>query len=351
MDCRTIGILIPTLKKGGAEKQAALLASALKEEYRVVMIVMAPGSGMEEENIKIASLPVGRLITLSGGVLSQTRQLLSVLKREKVDTLFCYLTRPDIIGPIVGRMAGVKTIYQGLRNAELPKAKLLLEKIGNEWADGAIVNNYAGEKIFFQKGIRKMSVIPNCYPNPKEYVEREDKKEVTVITVGRFVAQKDYRTAIAAVSKAMKGSDNLKLKIIGHGELEWQVRQWVEDSGMADRCEILINPKNIMSHLMAADIYLSTSLFEGTSNSIMEALDASLPVVATDVGDNCKLVADGLSGFLTDIGDVDTIANRLIQLASERKLRLDMGREGNAILKRDFSMDAFKKRYLALLEK
>lgn len=350
MNRRTIGILIPTLKKGGAEKQAALLASVLKNDYRVVMIVMAPDSGMEEENMEIASLPIGDMITLSGGIISQIRQLYFVLKRNRIDTLFCYLTRPDIIGPIIGRMAGVKTIYQGLRNAELPKAKLLLEKIGNEWADGAIVNNYAGEKIFFQKGLRNMTVIPNCYPDPKSYTERKDSRYITVITVGRFVAQKDYHTAIAAVSKAMGNVDNLKFKIIGHGELEGQVRDWIKDFNIADRCEILINPKNIMGHLLDVDIYLSTSLFEGTSNSIMEALDASLPVVATDVGDNCKLVEDGVNGFLTGTGDVDTIANRLEKLAADRVLRLDMGREGNAILKRDFSMEAFKSRYMELLE-
>lgn len=47
-----------------------------------------------------------------------------------------------------------------------------------------------------------------------------------------------------------------------------------------------------------ADIYLSTSLFEGTSNSIMEAMNADLPIVATNVGDNGLLVKNEINGFL-----------------------------------------------------
>lgn len=83
-----------------------------------------------------------------------------------------------------------------------------------------------------------------------------------------------------------------KFIIVGYGELESQVRQWVNAYKVGSFTEILINPNNIPQLEYDADIYLSTSLFEGTSNSIMEGMNANLPVVCTDVGDNYCLVKE-----------------------------------------------------------
>ena len=62
---------------------------------------------------------------------------------------------------------------------------------------------------------------------------------------------------------------------------------------------ILINPPNIHDILKSCDIYLSTSLFEGLSNSIMEAMSTGLPVIATDVGDNRYLLRMDTTGILS----------------------------------------------------
>lgn len=346
---RTIAILIPTLKKGGAEKQAVLLGNALSATHRVRLFVLFPEAGLEKELVDLFAPGLENMSLLSGGSLRRLRALYKELRAMKADTMFCYLTYPDFWGPVVGRLAGVKHIYQGLRNASLPTAKLVLEKLGNMLSTGAVVNNHAGVDVFRRKGIRRMTVIPNCYLNPKAATEHPLRDEVRVISVARFVAQKDYETAIAAFARAHAAVPSLRYRIIGHGELEEQIRQWIKDYGVEGCVELTINPKNIPAYLADSDIYLSTSLFEGTSNSIMEAMDASLPVVATDVGDNAHLVHDGESGFVTAVKDVDAIASAVIRLAKSPGLRNTMGAEGNAILHRDFSMQAFTRNYLALL--
>lgn len=344
---KRVAILIPTLKKGGAEKQAALLAKALSDNHIVYLIVRDDSEGLESELISLSGLPLDKLICLRG---NQVRSLYNVFKHYNIRILFCYLTWPDFWGPIIGRLAGVTHIFQGIRNAQLPFPKLVLELVGNLFSTGAITNNYSGFKIFKRKGLRKQTVIPNCYLNPKDYVKRPAKEELTVITVGRFVEQKDYPTAIAAMAMAMKKIPSLRFKIIGHGELEEKIKEWLWTFGIENRTEVLINPKNILSHLEEADIYLSTSLFEGTSNSIMEALDAGLPVVATNVGDNNQLIEDGVSGFLAENQDISSIANHIVELANNPTQRLKMGKAGNMLLKERFSFELFKNRYLTLLE-
>ena len=68
------------------------------------------------------------------------------------------------------------------------------------------------------------------------------------------------------------------------------IRNWVKENDLENIINIYLNPDNVQKFISTADIYFSTSIFEGTSNSIMEALNWSLPVVATNVGDNEYLI-------------------------------------------------------------
>lgn len=87
---------------------------------------------------------------------------------------------------------------------------------------------------------------------------------------------------------------------MGYGSLEAQIREWIKQYGIDDITTVYINPNNIAELLDQANIYISTSLFEGTSNSIMEAMNADLPIVATNVGDNGQLVQNRENGFLSN---------------------------------------------------
>ena len=95
---------------------------------------------------------------------------------------------------------------------------------------------------------------------------------------------------------------------------------------------------------------LSTSLFEGLSNSIMEAMEFSLPIVATDVGDNKELIVSGKNGFLTNVGDIEDISTKLLKLIVDDKLRVQMGLNSYIYLKDNFSIEKFKQRYIELIE-
>ena len=171
--------------------------------------------------------------------------------------------------------------------------KNVLEWISHNFvATGTIFNCYSGEKAFIKKGFKKSKciTIPNCFPNIAEPKETTDKEKVRIITVARFHPQKDYETAVKAIAFLKKANKNFVFDLCGYGYLEDQIRRWVKKYGVEDVVEFHIHPNNIPDLLSQADIYISTSLFEGTSNSIMEAMNWCLPVVCTNVGDNGKLV-------------------------------------------------------------
>lgn len=348
--CKTVAIFIPTLKKGGAEKQAILLANAMADEHKVFFVLFNPELGIEEEFLKLINDNNVGLIKLQGTLAAKLKQFYKILKRKKIEVLFCYLTRPNFFGSIVGKFAGVKLVFQGIRSSFLPWNKIIEEKISGWFSNGIIVNCYSGKIILENKGLRKITVIPNCHVNPKLAISREDRKLVRIISVGRFTAPKDYRTALEAVAMLKKNFIDFKYIIVGYGELESEIKSWVKELGLFEMTKILINPKNILSLLDESDIYLSTSLYEGTSNSIMEALDSSLPIVATNVGDNYVMIEEGQNGFLTKVGDVKALAASLLKLARSYELRNKMGKRSNEILREKYSLERFKESYLKLVQ-
>ena len=350
---KNIAILIPTINAGGAEKQASLLASRLATKYNVC-VILYPGEAkvnianiqrLEEANIKIHKL--------IGGTFAKIQELKSLLKGNNIEILFNYLTKPNFIGSIAAKKAGVAHIYNGIRNSRIDWWKLILERFAhNRYATGTIYNCYSGEEYFSSKGLKKEKaiVIPNCFPNISAPIVREDKEVKHIVTVGRFVPQKDYKTIIVTIAELVKLRQDFVMDIIGYGEEEQNIRGWIKEYGVGEYINIHIRPDNVQDIVCDADIYLSTSLFEGTSNSIMEALNWSLPVVATNVGDNDHLVIDMVNGTLHPIGDAEGMATSIAKLLESSQLRNEYGMASNRNLRENYSMEIFEERYLQLIE-
>ena len=119
--------------------------------------------------------------------------------------------------------------------------------------------------------------------------------------------------------------------------------------GIDNISTIYINPDNIAQLEDEADIYFSTSLYEGTSNSIMEGMNANLPIVCTNVGDNNQLVEDGKNGFICDVKDVESLTMALSILCNDCALRNAFGKVSKEKLEANYSVDYFRQQYLKLI--
>lgn len=347
-----IVIFVKNLASGGAEKQAVLLAKTLDGHYGSHIVVWQGGRIDDRYRAMLAGTGV-EVHGIYGGTIARMRGLVALLRRLRPAAVFSYLTAANAIAALAGRAAGVRVVTS-LRSTVLPRAKLVADRfVTNHLAAATVSNSHAGVDIFAARGFdrRRLRAIPNCFDGISPYSLRPERADgtVRVITVGRFVPDKDYRTAIAAFAAAARRHDGLRLDIVGYGQLEQQIRRWIDEHGIADRTTVHINPPGIPALLREADIYLSTSLFEGTSNAIMEGLNADLPVVATDTGDNRRLVVDGVGGYVLPVGDTDGIARALAALAADRPARLAMGAASKRHLAEGFSTDTFLESYTQLI--
>ena len=350
---KNIAILIPTINAGGAEKQAVLLAAQLAKKCNVHVIVFAGEKESFAKNVEILEQANVNIHKLIGGSFGKIKQLKKLFKERNIEILFNYLTFPNVIGSLVGKGAGVEKCYGGIRSSRLPWWKMVMERfIHNHTATATIYNCYSGAEYFGNKGFRRDNniVIPNCFKNIAEPIVHQEREVKHIVTVGRFVPDKDYKTIISTIAELKTLRQDFVMDIIGYGEEEQNIRSWIKEFDVEKYINIYIRPNNVQDIVRDADIYLSTSLFEGTSNSIMEALNWSLPVVATNVGDNNHLVIDGVNGTLHPIGDAKGMAISIANLLNNYELRKKYGLASNNNLRENYSMEIFEKRYLSIIE-
>ncbi|MCF8460892.1 MAG: glycosyltransferase family 4 protein [Flavobacteriales bacterium] len=349
---RNIGFLLRSLTPGGAEKQAMILARLLSGRHTVHVFVYYPEQVDHKFLDRIAVTSVD-IISLHGSWLTKPFSFYRELKSRNIEVLFTYLLLANMVGGIIGWLAGVKLKVGGIRNSVLDPKKEPAERFLHNYVNNlSIFNNYCGVTLLGQKGFRKEKavVIPNCFDIGKKLVVHRPERLVTILSVGRFTNQKDYLTAIRVMSKLKSDGLSFRYLAVGWGDLEHQVRQWVAEFDLTDRVEIVINPANMDDYYRDADIFLMTSLFEGLSNAVMEAMSFSLPIVATRAGDNGRLVDSEKNGFLAEIGDVPTLAKGLSELISSPRMRNEFGARSYEKLKNEYGEERFVERYEQFIE-
>ena len=349
---KKIAIVIKNLTRGGAEKQSILLARTLANEYEVHYVIL---NGHKVNDNYMAILHSDNRIivhSFTGSFIHRIKQFHSCVRELVPYAIFSYLTMANLIAASIGRLCGCHRIYPGLRNSRLPWLKLVADRfICNHLATYAISNSVSGIEHLASKGFlaAKLTAIPNGFENITPYTNKNRHEEIRIITVGRFVKQKDYKTAIKAIA-ALHCRQKIRFIVIGYGELEPQIRAWIREVGIENMTEIMINPYKIPMILYDADIYISSSLFEGMSNAIMEAMNADLPIVCTNVGDNNKLVAEGENGFICPTGDWEMLADRTRYLILHDEERIAFGKKSKEILERYYNAEIFRTKYVELIQ-
>ena len=206
-------------------------------------------------------------------------------------------------------------------------------------------------KIF----VNRPSVDADIFRRTKPY--SLDKKEIEILTIGRFTFQKGYIIGLMAAKKLMLQGVSFKWKIVGDGPMKEEIQFHIHTLGLQN-VVVLVGKKNrdeILELYNTVDLFMLTSVYEGIANVCLEAMSMELPVVATKSGGMEEVIVDGLDGLLCNIYDADNLAHAVLSISADAVKRKIMGEKARQKVLNEFTIqrqaNVFEEKYLQLTTK
>jgi len=205
-----------------------------------------------------------------------------------------------------------------------------------------IVQLYNGVDLARFNGLFEEGVLP------AEFAQFQS-DDILIGTVGRLQAEKDQTTLIKAFAQVRasteKNQKNIKLLLVGDGPDRSQLEALVVEKALSDHVVFLGARNDIPEILSQLDIFILPSRGEGISNTILEAMASSLPVIATRVGGNPELVDENDTGMLVPSDHPEKMADALRIYIDDMTLAHKHGEAGRKRVEALFSMGSMIKNY------
>jgi glycosyltransferase involved in cell wall biosynthesis len=343
---------------GGAHVHLLDLAFRAQADGHTVEVLVG-GNGLYAELLRDRGLTVVNLRYLVRPIKPHLDALAvlecwSAFRRFKPDIVHLHSTKAGLVGRVSAKLAGLPVVFtaHGWAFTEgIPERSrnfaAFLEKCAARLSSAIICVSEYDRQLALRMGVGNAMLLTRIHNGVPE-VSAEHRSipsrigGLRIICVARLDAQKDHPLLLDAL--AMIEDLPWVLELIGDGPLTQEVRQKTLDLGLADRVEFSGLCDDVSSRLARSDVFVLASGWEGLPLSILEAMRAGLPVVASDVGGVSESVTDEVTGFLIPKGDKTTLANRLMRLLSDAALRRKMGLAGRAAYEREFSFEVMYQR-------
>ncbi|MCU0468846.1 MAG: glycosyltransferase [Arcicella sp.] len=200
----------------------------------------------------------------------------------------------------------------------------------------------------------------SCFVNTQKFsLGNPENNEKIFVTVGRFTPKKSPQSTIKAFKKVTESISDVRMIMIGDGELLGESKQLAKDLGLLDSIDFqgAKNPEDVQRILKIARVFVQHSMFapngdsEGTPVSILEASATGLPIVSTRHAGIKDAVVHGETGFLVEEGDWETMADYMLQLVQNPDLCKKMGQAARKHIEENYEMSKRVQTLKEILEK
>ena len=348
---------------GGAHIHVRDLSSALKAAGHEPA-VLAGANGALADELRKRGVPYYPLRHLVRGVgpLRDVRsffELRETLREIQLDIISTHSTKAGFIGRITGKTLGIPTLFTahgwGFTEGRPPLQRFAfwaIERTTAPWAARIITVCESDRSAAVRTRVAtsdSLVAIHNAMPDIEERLRASPgESPARLVMVARLSQWKDQSTLLHALS-GLKDLD-WQLEFVGDGPLRGPVEELAQTLGLTSRVTFLGFRRDVPERLAKAQAFLLISKWEGFPRSILEAMRAGLPVIASDVGGVRESVVDGKTGFVIPRGDAVLLHDRLRKLIRNSKLRVSMGEDGRARYEDRFTFDRLVERTTELYE-
>ena len=352
-------LLITLADTGGAQTYVAALLPALAGRFDVT--VAAHGDGPLRDTalaagVRFHSLRHVRRDLRPGRDLLGLLELVALMRRERPDILHANSSKAGVLGRVAAALAGVPVriftvhgwafkAHAGIRSALFRWADRLMAPLTTVTICVAEGERTAGLAARTCRADRTV-VIPNAVDAAAAPQSRHAGEPPRIVAIGRLAAPKDALTLVRAL--AAVGPRPYSALVVGDGPDRPAVEAEIRSLGLERAVRLAGERRDVPGLLADADVFVLSSRSEGAPLSVLEAMAAGLPVVASAVGGVPELVADGATGLLVPPGDPGALAAALDRLLADPALRRRLGAAARERVRTRFDLAGMREAHLAL---
>ena len=289
-------------------------------------------------------------------------QLKKIMKDEKFDLVHCHAPMGGVLGRLCAKVTNISPVLYTAHGFHFYKGAPFInnviyktiERITARWTDALITINeedYNAAKKFTYKKNGKVYKIPGVGVDTsyiKELqIDREllrlrlgfDSSDFILISVGELNDNKNHQAVIKAITLLPNEvKEKVKYRVCGRGNNYNKLTKLIKDNMLENNIYLLGYRKDIIELLKGADVFIFPSKREGLSKSIMEAMAAGLPIIASKIRGNVDLVKDNENGYILEVKDSIKLSEKINLLYENEKLR-EKFKENSKVLSEKYSIE------------
>lgn len=337
---------------GGAQIHVRDLAAAVRAHGHSATVITS-GQGPFVDELRALNIPVVLLQHLAVPIgpvrdLRALREVRATLRDLRPDVVATHSSKAGILGRLAGRSLRIPVVFTAhgwAFTSGIPPLQATMyrhiERFVGPLARKIITVSEFDRRLALDARIladERIVTVHNGMPDvPPSLMADPARQPVRFVMVARFGAQKDHPTLFRALAGLKE--HQWELDVIGDGPLRTDTESLAATLGIADRVNFLGQRMDVAELLSRAQISLLVTNWEGFPLSILEAMRAGLPVVASSVGGVEESVRDGETGYLVPRGGVELLRDRIGRLLADSALRVRLGASGRTRYEQQFTLE------------
>ena len=337
---------------GGATIHVRDIASAMRDRGHET-VVLVGGEGPVTDQFAAAGVPFQPLRHLRRALnpvrdAMAFRELTGALREFAPDLVSAHTAKAGWLGRAAAARLGLPAVYTphglpvaGRFSGAASAVFAMAERAAAPWHAAVICVSEAEKKVALANGVGAASdlyVVHNGVRDvPPEFRAAPACVPVRICSVARFAEPKDHATLLVALAALRERSWSLEL--IGDGPLEARMRRLSDRLGIAERVTLRGYQPEPEAALAASELFVLSTRSEALPRSVLEAMRAGLPVVATDVGGVSEAVRHGVTGLLAPPEDALALAAAIDTLLTDSALRDRLGAAGRHAYELGFRLE------------